>query len=123
MLKELRSYGAIKGFVAGAFGEFSTDLKAFMAALVDAKVPGDPKPNQAARGWAWNKVRTTLGVAAARTNARIKLDGLKQCGPGGKEAYSRRNAQQRAADVGRAIMRAMYNAKHDVVHTVLPPRC
>ena len=102
--------------------ELSPDLKAFAAALVNAKVPGDPKLNQAARGWAWHKVRTTLGVAAARSNARIKLDGLRWCGPGGEEAYGRRKANQEAADARRAAARALYNARHHVVHSSLPPR-
>jgi len=60
---EFRKYGAIEGLAVVAFGEFSNDVKAL---LVDAKVPGDLKDFKAARGWAWNKVRTTLGVATVR---------------------------------------------------------
>ena len=116
LLKELKKYGPIKGFVVGAFSELSSDLKALAAALVDAKVPGDPRLNQAARSWAWNYVRTALGVAAARTNARIKLDGLRWCGPGGKEAYSRRREARQAAQVRADTARAMYNAVHYVTH-------
>ena len=125
LMKKFKEYGAIKGLVAGAFGEFSHDLKALMAAMVDAKVPGDPRLNQAARGWAYHKVRTKLGVSAVRTNARTKLDGLRWCGPGGKAAYDRRKDSRNAADIGRASMRAMYNATHHVVHVqgTLPPRC
>ena len=125
LMTEFRKYGAIKGLVVGAFGEFSNDLKALMSSFVDAKVPGDPKDFKAARGWAWNKVRTTLGVVAVRTNARLKLDGLRWCGPGGKEAYGRRKERQKTADIGRSVMRALYNVSHSVVHTgaVLGPRC
>ena len=43
LMTEFRKYGAIKGLVVGAFGEFSNDLKALMSSFVDAKVPGDPK--------------------------------------------------------------------------------
>ena len=116
MLKALRAYGPIKTFVVGAFSEMSSDLKAFASALVDAKVPGDPQLHQAARGWAWNHVRTALGVAAARTNAQIKVDGLRWCGPGGKEAHDRRRATQQAAKVRADTARAMYNAAHHVMH-------
>ena len=85
---------------------------------------GGPKGSKAAWSWAWNKVRTKLGVAAVRSNARIKLDGLRWCGPGSKEAYARRTTRQHAGEVAKATARAMYNAGHDVVHTAasLPPR-
>ena len=39
LMTEFRKYGAIKGLVVGAFGEFSNDLKALMSSFVDAKVP------------------------------------------------------------------------------------
>ena len=124
LLKELKKYGRVGGLVVGAFGEFSKDLKSLMASIVDAKVPGDPKMTQAARSWAWAKVRRTLGLSAVRSNAQFKLGGLRWCGPGGKEAYARRLDKRKAADIGKATLRAMYNYVHCVTHRSrdFPPR-
>ena len=96
----------MKGLVVGAFGEFSSDLHKLLNDLVEAKIPGTPEGTRAARSHAKPWVRRQLAIAAMRQRADMKINGLAFCGPGGKEAYDRRNSASRADSAVRADMEA-----------------
>ena len=102
----LRDHGPVKGLVVGAFGEFSSDLHKLLNDLVEAKIPGTPEGTRAARSHAKPWVRRQLAIAAMRQRADMKINGLAFCGPGGKEAYDRRNSASRADSAVRADMEA-----------------
>ena len=102
----LRSHGPVRGFVLGAFGEFSEDLHAFVYDLVQAKIPGTPEQTRAARGVAIPWVRRQIAIAAMKRQADTLINGLAFCGPGGKEAYERRHKAAAADNAARAQMEA-----------------
>ena len=109
-LARLHSYGPVKGLVVGAFGEFSDDLHALVDGLVKAKLPGPPELNKAARSVVYPYLRRRIAVAAVKGHAKLLLDGLKWCGPGGKEAYSRRHDRKVSDGLAAAAMRAEWAA-------------
>ena len=50
-------------------------------------------------------------MAAVKGHAKLLLDGLKWCGPGGKEAYSRRHDRKVSDGLAAAAMRAEWAAQ------------
>ena len=90
----LQGHGPVRALVVGAFGEFSEDLHTLITDLVQAKIPGTPEDTRAARSVAIPWVRRQIAVAAMKRQADTLINGLAFCGPGGAEAYARRDTAQ-----------------------------
>ena len=102
----LRDHGPVRALVVGAFGEFSVDLHMLIHDLVQAKIPGTPQDTRAARSKAIPWVRRQIAVAAMKRTADTLINGLAFCGPGGAEAYARRDTAQSKDVAARAQMEA-----------------
>ena len=119
LVGRLRSFGPVKGFVVGAYGEVSQDLKEFVNAVVESKMCGRAMVQQAAASYLYTKVRRTIGVAAARAHAAMVIEGVKYCGPGGEEAYRRRHEVKQQADKYKADLDAAWHARYHHTHASL----
>ena len=119
LVGRLRSFGPVKGFVVGAYGEVSQDLQEFVNAVVESKMCGRAKVQQAAASYLYTKVRRTIGVAAARAHAAMVIEGVKYCGPGGEEAYRRRHEVKQQADKYQADLDAAWHARYHHTHASL----
>ena len=105
-MARLQDHGPVRALVVGAFGEFSEDLHTLITDLVQAKIPGTPEDTRAARSVAIPWVRRQIAVAAMKRQADALINGLAFCGPGGAEAYARRDTAQWKDKAARAQMEA-----------------
>ena len=93
VLQRLRSFGRVKGLVAGAYTELSPDFQILVKEIAEHVIGGPlgAEANLRTGANALGRIRRRLGVSAARSHADLVLAGLQFCGPGGAEAYARRN--------------------------------
>ena len=90
-----RSFGRVKGLVAGAYTELSPDFQILVNEIAEHVIGGplgaEANLRTGANALGRPRIRRRLGVSAARSHADLVLAGLQFCGPGGAEAYARRN--------------------------------
>ena len=99
---KLRSFGAVKGLVFGAWGEGSPDTHALLGAAAEVGAQRHwrgmtaPSTDSARGALAW-LLRRRWGLAAVRENARLLLARLGHAGRGVEAAEARREAANGAA--------------------------
>ena len=92
--RELHTYGRVRGLVAGAYGEMSTDAEWIMqmcarhAATRHWRQMGARNPNEA-KAVIIAKNRRRLGIEAVRSHAQLKMDRLRAERGGGNERQAR----------------------------------
>ena len=126
VLARLRSFGRIKGLVVGAYSEFSNDLIRLIKEAAAKKLGAALADDRNGAALILTAIRRRLGVTAARAQASIILDGVRWCGPGGAEAYARRNVanehNRHLDEVAYAHHQAHYrgraNVADDATHAV-----
>ena len=79
--RKLAEFGRVRGFVVGAYGETSTDLKDYLkelAAIGAERTWRDmgARTETEARGLITGMLHRSIGIAAVRGHARLKLDRL-----------------------------------------------
>ena len=79
--------------MAGACTELSPDFQILVKEIAEHVIGGPlgAEANLRTGANALGRIRRRLGVSAARSHADLVLAGLQFCGPGGAEAYARRN--------------------------------
>ena len=104
----------MKGLVAGAYGEFSTDLNALVKDMPRLKLGVELDQDRAGVAVVMGLVRTKLGVAAVRAQAGLLLDGLRWVGPGGAAAYANRKEARQADERLVAEASAVWASHYEV---------
>ena len=115
VLQRLRSFGRVKGLVAGAYTELSPDFQILVKEIAEHVIGGPlgAEANLRTGANALGTIRRRIGVTAARSHADLVLTGLQFCGPGGAEAYNCRNRQHGRNQCMRQSMMAERNSELD----------
>ena len=120
LLSTLRSYGPIKQWVFGAYGEANAGIHDYiddMAKTKAAKVAQDEDDNPMnMRSKVVSQLRRATGIFVARANANVGINRLQYIGPGGARATERREEKLRQRRAEEAERRANYEAAFRLVH-------
>ena len=107
----LQSYGRVRGWVFGAWGEASTDVHELVQRITQARVEvaslqphsqGRAKSREAQLASLVGYVRRRLSITAVKQQAKLLLDRLQLLGDGAAAAAARR---QRAVQLEQAAVR------------------
>jgi hypothetical protein len=93
--RKLAEFGRIRGFVIGAYGEISTDLKDYLKELAATGAEMTwrdmgARTETEARGLITGMLYRSIGIATVRGHARLKLDRLASMQGDAAEAARRR---------------------------------
>ena len=115
--RRLNSYGRVRGWVFGAFGETSEEVHTLVQKLAEARVAkADTMPGQslifkskaAQMAGEVGFLRRRLSFAAVQGQSRLLLDRLQLLGDGAREAAGRRDRAQAARLAEANEMRAQH---------------